>query len=131
MYQVRLDITVPLYYKRKQRAALTEQVAMAAEARRTYEATNQDLYFQIQDQFLMANASWKLLLLYSKTTVPDASLALESSLSSYESGAVDFLSVLTNYIAILDYEMRYYEEVQNYYVALSKLEEMTGTSLIP
>ena len=131
MYQVRLDITLPLYYKRKQRAALTEQVAMAAEARRTYEATNQDLHFQIQDEFLMANASWKLLQLYSKTTVPDASLALESSLSSYESGTVDFLSVLTNYIAILDYEMSYYEEVQNYYAALSRLEQMTGASLIP
>lgn len=131
MYQLRVDITLPAYYRRKQRAALTEQVATAAEARKTYDATNQNLHFAIQDEFLLANASWKLLQLYSKTTVPDASLALESSLSSYESGTVDFLSVLTNYIAILDYEIRYYEEIQNYYMALSRLEEMTGTSLIP
>jgi len=131
MYQFRLDITLPVYYQRKQRAALTEQVQMLTEARRAYEATNQTLHFRIQDEYLLAEASWKLLQLYSKTTVPQASLALESSLSSYESGAVDFLSVLTNYMAVLDYEVNYYAEVQNYYMALSRLEEMTGTALIP
>ena len=131
MYQFRLDITLPTYYQRKQRAALTEQVQTLIGARRTYEATNQTLHFRIQDEFLLAEASWKLLELYSKTTVPQASLALESSLSSYESGTVDFLSVLTNYMAVLDYEINYYEEIQNYYMALSRLEEMTGTALIP
>ena len=46
--------------------------------------------------------------------VPQASLALESSLASYETGAVDFLSVLTNFITVLEYEMNYYEELQHY-----------------
>jgi outer membrane protein TolC len=131
MYQFRLDITLPVYYQRKQRAALTEQAQMLSQARRTYEATNQTLHFQIQDQFLLVQASWRLLRLYSDTTVPQASLALESSLSSYEAGTVDFLSVLTNYISVLDYEMNYYDEVQNYYMALAQLEEMTATALIP
>jgi outer membrane protein TolC len=131
MYQFRLDVTVPAYYKRKQRAALTEQTLLLTQARREYEATNQTLHFQIQDQFLLVQASWKLLLLYSNTTVPQASLAFESSLSSYEAGTVDFLSVLTNYMSVLDYELNYYEELQNYYMALAQLEEMTGTSLIP
>jgi outer membrane protein TolC len=131
MYQARVDITLPLYYRRKQRAALTEQTQTLAQARRSYEATNQNLHFQIQDEFLVVEASWTLLQLYSNTTVPQASLALESSLSSYEAGTVDFLSVLTNYMAVLEYELNYYEEGQNYYLALSRLEEMTGTRLIP
>jgi outer membrane protein TolC len=131
MYQARLDIKLPLYYRRKQRAALTEQTQTLAQTRRSYEATNQNLHFQIQDEFLVVEASWKLLQLYSNTTVPQASLALESSLSSYEAGTVDFLSVLTNYMAVLEYELNYYEEGQNYYLALSRLEEMIGTRLIP
>ncbi len=131
MYQVRVDITIPLYYRRKQAAALTEQTQMLAGARRTYEATNQNLHFQIQDEFLAAEASWKLLLLYSTTTVPQASLALESSLSSYETGSVDFLSVLTNYMSVLEFELNYYEELQNYYLSLSRIEEMIGAPVIP
>ncbi len=131
MYQARVDITIPLYYQRKQRAALTEQTHMLAQARRSYEATNQNLHFQIQDEFLAAEASWKLLQLYASTTVPQASLALESSLTSYESGTVDFLSVLTNYMSVLEFELNYYEELQNYYLSLSRIEEMIGAPVLP
>ena len=131
MYQARLDITIPLYHQRKQRAALTEQTQMLAQARRSYEATDQNLHFQIQDEFLAAEASWKLLQLYASTTVPQASLALESSLTSYESGAVDFLSVLTNYMSVLEFELNYYEELQNYYLSLSRIEEMIGAPVVP
>ncbi|HOK47713.1 MAG TPA: hypothetical protein PLK67_17340, partial [Bryobacteraceae bacterium] len=66
---------------------------------------------------------------YGQTVIPEASLALESSLATYETGTIDFLSVLTNYVTVVEYEMNYYEELQNYYVALSRLEEMTGLSL--
>ena len=131
MYQARLDITLPLYYGRKQRAALTEQTITLTQARRSYEATNQGLHFQIRDEFLAAEASWKLLQLYSNTTVPQASLALESSLASYETGTVDFLSVLTNYLSVLEFEINYYEELQNYYLSLSRIEEMIGSPVVP
>ena len=131
MYQGRLDITIPVYYRRKQSAALTEQTQMLTQARRSYEATNQNLHFQIQDEFLAAQASWELLQLYSSTTVPQASLALESSMSSYESGTVDFLSVLTNYMSVLEFEINYYEELQNYYLSLSRIEEMIGAPVVP
>jgi outer membrane protein TolC len=131
MYQARLDITLPFYYRRKQRAALTEQTDTLAQARRSYEATNQGLHFRVRDEFLTAEASWKLLQLYSNTTVPQASLALESSLASYEAGTVDFLSVLTNYLSILEFEINYYEELQNYYQSLSRIEEMIGAPVVP
>ena len=78
----------------------------------------------------MADTSTRLVKLYGQTVIPQASLTLESSLASYETGAVDFLSVLMNYVTIVEYEMNYYEELQNFYVALSRLEEMTGMPLI-
>ena len=130
MYQARVDFKLPAYFWRKQRAGLTEQAQSLAESRHTYEATNQSLHFRIKDDYLMATTSSQLMKLYGQTVVPQATLALESSLASYETGAVDFLSVLTNYIAVVEYEMNYYEEVQNFYLALSRLEEMTAMPLI-
>jgi cobalt-zinc-cadmium efflux system outer membrane protein len=130
MYQARVDFKLPAYFWRKQRAGLTEQAQSLAESRHTYEATNQSLHFRIKDDYLMATTSSQLMKLYGQTVVPQATLALESSLASYETGAVDFLSVLTNYIAVLEYEMNYYEELQNFYLALSRLEEMTAMPLI-
>ncbi|RPI16210.1 MAG: TolC family protein, partial [Acidobacteriales bacterium] len=130
MYQARVDFKLPAYFWRKQRAGLTEQAQSLAESRHTYAATTQSLHFRIKDDYLMATTSSQLMKLYGHTVVPQATLALESSLASYETGAVDFLSVLTNYIAVVEYEMNYYEELQNFYLALSRLEGMTAVPLI-
>jgi outer membrane protein TolC len=129
MYQVQASFKVPIYYWRKQRAGVNEQVSLLSEARRTYEATDQSLHYRIKDDYAMAQASSRLMKLYTQTVVPQGNLALESSLSTYETGAVDFLSVLTNFTTVLDYEMNYYDEALNYALALSRLEEMTGQAL--
>jgi outer membrane protein TolC len=130
MYEFRADFKIPLYYFRKQRAAVTEQSQNLAQSRKTYEATNQGLHFRIQDDYLMAETSSQLVKLYGQGVIPQASLALESSLSSYETGSVDFLTVFMNYITVVEYQMNYYEELQNFYLALARLEEMTGRSLV-
>jgi outer membrane protein TolC len=130
MYTVRADFKLPLYFWRKQRAGVAEEAANLAGARRTFEAGEQNLMFRVKDDYLMAAASRRLMDLYSKTVVPQASLALESSLASYETGAVDFLSVLANFTTILDYEMNYYDELAAYRVALARLEEMTASPLL-
>jgi cobalt-zinc-cadmium efflux system outer membrane protein len=129
MYEVRADIKVPIYYWRKQRAGVNERAINLSQARRTYEATDQSLRYRIQDDFLMAQASARLMKLYTQNVVPQGNLALESSLSTYETGTVDFLSVLSNFTMVLDYEMNYYDEALSYALALSRLEEMTGQPL--
>ena len=77
----------------------------------------------------MAEASARLMKLYSQTVAPQANLALESSLATYETGSVDFLSVISNFTLVLDYEMNHHEEALNFALALCRLEEMTGRAL--
>jgi cobalt-zinc-cadmium efflux system outer membrane protein len=129
MYQFQANFKVPIYFWRKQRAGVEEQVSMLSQTRRTYESTDQSLHFRIKDDFTMAQASSKLMKLYAQTVVPQGNMALESSFSTYETGTVDFLSVLTNFTTVLDYEMNYYDEALNFALALSRLEEMTGQPL--
>lgn len=129
-YMFRADIKIPLYFKGKQRPALTERAEMLSEARHAYDATGQSLNFRIADDYTMAETSLELMNLYLQTVRPQAQLTVDSSLASYETGAVDFLSVLNNYTAALDYEMDYHEEMLNYHLALSRLEETTGVRLI-
>ena len=50
-------------------------------------------------------------------------------LATYETGSVDFLSVISNFTLLLDYEMNHHEEALNFALALSRLEEMTGRAL--
>lgn len=130
MYQFSVDFKIPLYFFRKQRPGVEEQVHSLVGTRKEYESDSRLLHFRIKDDFLMAQTSAQLAELYAKAVIPQASLALESSLASYQTGAVDFLTVFTNYMTVVEYEMNYYEELQNLYLALSRLEEMTAIRLI-
>jgi outer membrane protein TolC len=129
MYELRADVKVPIYFWRKQSAGVAEQAIGLSEARHDYEAVDQSLRFQIQDAYLSAQASAKLMKIYSQTVAPQASLALESSLLAYGDGRVDFLSVISDYIMSFDYAMNYYDESLNYLLALARLEEMIGQPL--
>ena len=129
MYEVRADIRIPAFWQKKQRAEVTEQVQSLSQARRTYEADAQNLAFRIKDEYLTAETALKLANLYKKTVLPQASLALESSLASYQTGKLDFQSVLTNYMTVLENELNYHEQLQMFYLSLARLEELTGVLL--
>jgi outer membrane protein TolC len=67
--------------------------------------------------------------LFSQGVVPQSSLALESSMSAYQVGTVDFLSVLGNFSTVLNYEIDYYRELANYQSSLARIESMVGVDL--
>ncbi len=126
MYEFRLQMNVPIFFAHKQRPGVEESVARLTEARKTYRSNEQTLSFQIRDQYLAAENAQKLMDLYSKLIIPQASLALESSLNSYTAGKLDFLSVLSNFSTILENEMKYYEIRAQLLKAISTLSELAG-----
>ena len=74
--------------------------------------------------------SEKLLALFQSGIIPQSSIALESALSGYEVGNVDFLTLLNNAITLLNYEMQYYQELTKHEQALAALEPLVGVELI-
>lgn len=130
MYQARLDINLPFFTRGRQRAAVAEQAHSLDAARRAYQATGNALLFRIKDDYLVSDASWRLMRMYTTTLIPQALLTLESSMASYETGQVDFLTLLSNLSAVLEYEEGYHEEMMNYHVALIRIEEATGLELV-
>jgi len=129
MYGLRFTVNLPVFYKGKQRQALSEASFTLAATREMREAAKTTLLFQVKEQYLTARASEELLTLYAKGIVPQSMLALESALAAYQVGSLDFLSLITNFITVLDYEISYYEELANHQKALARIEEITGLEL--
>ena len=98
-------------------------------AERSRDNRKNELQFELKQSYLSAVASKQLLDLYSKAVVPQSSLALESSMSAYEVGNVAFLTVLSNFSTILNYEVDYYRELANYQAALARMESLAGMEL--
>jgi outer membrane protein TolC len=124
-----VTINVPIFYKKKQREGVSEANFSLESAKQAREAIHTELLFQVKDQFLRAKASDELLTLYTRALVPQSSLALESSLASYQTGTLDFQSMIANFLSVLEYETNYYEELANYEKALVSLEQITGVQL--
>lgn len=129
MYEFRIDVKVPLQRSRRA-SAVAEQLSMADAARSRYDGTRLGLQSRLEEDFNIASTAVRLARLYRDTVLPQARLALESSMASYQTGAVDFLSVLTNFGTVLEYEMTYFDELATYHTAVSRLEEMTGTPIV-
>jgi len=129
MYEFRFDVKIPLQRERRA-AAVAEQLRTAEQARSSYDSTRLGLQARIQEDYQMASTAARLARMYRDTVLPQARLALESSIASYQTGRVDFLSVVTNFGTVLEYEMSYVEELASYHTAVSRLEEMTGTPLV-
>jgi outer membrane protein TolC len=130
MHGFNVAINIPIFYKKKQREEVREATFSVQSGKQSREAMRTAVLFQVKEQYLQVKASEELLTLYSKALVPQSALALESSMASYQTGALDFESLLGNFQSVLEYEVNYYQELANYQKALVNLEQVTGLDLV-
>lgn len=129
MHGFNVGINIPIFYKKKQREEVREATFGLESGKQSRDAIRTSLLFQVKEQYLQAKASEELLALYTKALVPQSALALESSMASYQTGALDFESLLANFQSVLEYEVNYYQELATYEKALVNLEQITGFEL--
>ena len=130
MYALRFSMNMPFFNRAKRKEALAEALATEASARHERDVVQNETAYRVQEQYLQARTSEELLDLYEKTLVPQAKLALDSAQAAYETGAVDFLNVISNFIVLLEYETSVVQERAKYQQALAKVQEITGLALV-
>jgi outer membrane protein TolC len=128
MYMLRADVRIPLWGS-KQRAEITEQANTLAQSRRSYEGTQQNLAAQLKQEYAVAEAARRLMTLYADTVIPQANFALESALASYSTGKADFMTALQNFMTGVEYEMNYHQQMLAYHLAVTRLEQMSATTI--
>ena len=131
MYGITFSTSLPIFRRSKQDQAVREAAASWESARRMEQNERTRLRYRVKQEYLEAQAAHRLMQLYAQGIVPQSRLALESSLTSYETGAADFQAVLGNFTTILDYELNYRQQLANHQKAVARLEELTGLNLIP
>jgi outer membrane protein TolC len=129
MNGVTVSVNIPIFYRNKQRQGVAEAQEDLMSAEKMQENRLNEVKFEVKQQYLSAKASERLLTLYSKGVVPQSSLALESSMASYQVGNVDFLSLLANFTTLLNYETDYYRQLADYQTAVARIEMLTGSEI--
>ncbi len=129
MYGVMLKAKVPLYFWRKQQPELDAARLNLSSARRMRDSSSSTIRFQVREAYTMATTSEKLAKLYSSAIIPQANLALNSGIANYQVGKIDFLQLIDASMALLEYELKYYEAMIDFHKALAQLEPMVGVDL--
>jgi outer membrane protein TolC len=130
MYGIDFMVKVPIFFQRKQRPLVAEAAASLEAANRMREGTLSDAAARVAQEYAAMTTSQRLMDLYGDSVLPLARLALESSTASYEVGSVDFLTLLTNFITVLNYEVSFEEQRARYRQALARLESLVGADFI-
>ncbi|MBI4476681.1 MAG: TolC family protein [Acidobacteria bacterium] len=130
MYGVDFMVKIPVFWQRKQRPLIAEATAAVESSRRLRESTLSMALAQVTEEHLAATTAQRLRALYEDSVLPQARLTLESSLAAYRVGRVDFLSVLTNFMKVLEYEVSYEEQTARHRQALARLEPLLGLTFV-
>lgn len=124
------SVSIPIFYKTKQRQGVAEASEDLLSAEKMRDNRLNEVRFELKQQYLAAKASERLVSLYSTGIVPQSSLALESSMTAYQVGNVDFLSLIANFTTLLSYETDYYRQLADGQTAVARMESLTGVNLV-
>lgn len=130
MYRLMVSAKVPIYFWRKQQPELEAARLNLSSARSMRDNTSSTVRYQVKEAYTTASTSDKLAKLYSSAIVPQANLALSSAIANYQVGKIDFLQLIDASMALLEYELKYYESITEFHKALAQMEPLVGMDLV-
>ena len=125
-WEVGMRLKVPLYFWRRQRAGVDEATFSKQAAQHAEENVQLTVEERLRELYSMAEAAQRLVRLYADSLVPQATLTLESARASYAVGKVDFLTALNAFTVLLDYRIRWAEELGNLASARAEIGPLVG-----
>jgi cobalt-zinc-cadmium efflux system outer membrane protein len=123
-------LTLPNLHGR-QKHALEEAVASLDGARSGSDQARAEVRYAVNEAYEMASAAERLLRLYDEAILKQARLSLDSALAQYRVGKVDFLTLITSWRRLLDYDLTYREQLAAHEKALARLAVHVGPALEP
>jgi outer membrane protein, heavy metal efflux system len=127
MWNLTATVNLPVFYKTKQRQAVSEAGAGLTEAKRELAATQLMIASNIRENFSMVRSADRLMKLYREGLVPKTSQDVQLALTGYVSGKTDALTVISRIKNLLDYDILYWNQFVEREKALSRLHEFAGS----
>jgi len=128
-YMLSVSARIPIYRRRKLNPDMTQAVEELNRSRREYESQIQTAYFDVRNQYLAAETASQMLKIYREGLIPQALAAYQSGLTSYQSGGVDFETLFSSFLDVLNFDGEYWKTLMEHETALARIEQITGVPL--
>jgi cobalt-zinc-cadmium efflux system outer membrane protein len=124
-YSVGVGISIPIELSRRS-AAKEEAEATYRANQLSYHNTENDVKAEVEDLHFQLQSIGRTLDLYNQGLLVQSQSALESALSAYSTGKLDFLNLLDSERMLLQARLGYVEQQANYQKTLAALERAVG-----
>ncbi len=98
-------------------------------SRREYESQVQSAFFEVRTQYIAAQTASQMLKIYREGLIPQALASYQSGLAAYQTGRLDFETLLSAFMDVLTFDQEYWKTLADHEMAIAKLEQLTGASL--
>lgn len=123
-------VRLPLYRRRKQAEAVAQAEFEFEAARRDMAAREVQIRAEVREMVAHVEHQDHLIELYGEGILPQARSALDSAAASYGSGKAEFLTLITDFLVLLDSQIEYEAQRAEKVKALASLEPLTGGDLV-
>ena len=127
-WSVNAGINIPIWLGRR-KAAVDEAQAMLVSTKETYENLKNGVEAEIKDLYARLQTAQQTVNLYVQRLIPDAERTLRSALASYQTGILDFLTLLDSLRMLLNFQLAYTKELANYRQQVAGLQRAVGGEL--
>jgi len=124
-----MEINIPIFYKSKQDRKVAEVKADIQVAEAQYQAMKNEVLFMITDMTSMIQRVEKQLDLYKTGIIPQASLQINSAMSSYRVNKADFMTLLDSQMTLYKFELEYHQALTEYEKNMAGLGAVIGKQL--
>lgn len=129
IWEVNVGITLPIRKAERQDREIAEASEELRARREETRSAVLDVEATVREHLLELDRANRLIELFQEAILPQATLSLDSTMSGYSVGSVDFLTVLDSVVKLLTYELELEREKSTAMRALAGLEEHVGRSL--
>jgi len=124
-----VGVEVPLYASRKQIPMARSAEAMALSSRAMYEEKRIMIAARIREKVAAIRKADEVAELYRTGIIPQANSMVQSALSNYRVGKVDFMTLIMSELDVMDMELMYYETRIERETDIAELELLVGEQI--
>jgi cobalt-zinc-cadmium efflux system outer membrane protein len=128
-YMLSLSARIPIYRSRKLDPEMNQAVEELNQARHEYESQVQTAYFDVRNQYIAAETASQMLKIYREGLIPQALATYQAGLASYQTGTLDFESLFSTFLDVLNFDGEYWKTLMEHETALARIEQITGVPL--
>jgi outer membrane protein TolC len=125
-YMLSLGAKIPLYFWRKQRPAVEQAVLEKQAASEQVRAARLDAASGVDREIVAIRTAERIITLYRDGLIPQSSATRAAAYAGYSSGKVDFQTLLSAVIDVLDLNQEYFRAIADHEIAIAKLKEIIG-----